>query len=50
MYKIDIKGTAEHLQRISIFLDNNHIQLNVVEEAINCHSLEELVESIEWSF
>ena len=47
MYKIEIKGSAEDLQRISIFLDNNHIKHSIVDDKIN-PVLEEIEGTIEW--
>ncbi len=48
MYKIEVKGNPEHLKRISIFLENNHIHHDLVEKIDNSLALEELVESINW--
>lgn len=50
MYKIEIKGSSEELQRISIFLDNNHIKYNVKDDIDNNHGLKELEECINWPF
>ncbi|WP_171037019.1 hypothetical protein [Maribacter algarum] len=50
MYKIEIKGSFEHLQRISTFLDNNHIKHNVVGDIDGGYSIEEIEESINWPF
>lgn len=49
MYKIEIKGTSEDLQRVSIFLDNNYIKHNIVEH-IEDLVLEEIDGSIDWPF
>ncbi len=45
MTKIEIKNNAEELERISIFLKNNHIKHDLVEKGTTS-SLEELVGSI----
>ncbi len=50
MYKIEIKASPEDLQRISIFLDHNHIKHNVIDDPKSCQVLEEIEESIEWPF
>lgn len=50
MYKIEIKGSSEDLQRISIFLDNNHIKHYVIDNDNYDHPLEEIEESIDWPF
>jgi len=50
MYKIEIKSSSEDLKRISIFLDNNHIKHNLVDE-IDCgHSIKEIEGTIDWPF
>ena len=50
MYKIEIKRSPEDLQRISIFLANNHIKHNVVDDIDYSHELAEIEESIHWPF
>ena len=50
MYKIEIKGTAEDLQRVSIFLENNHIKHDVSEDEIHDLVLEEMEGAIDWPF
>jgi len=49
MYKIEIKGPSEDLQRISIFLDNNHIKHNIVDDKQDS-VLEEIEGTIDWPF
>lgn len=49
MYKIEIKGSSEDLQRVSIFLDNNHIKHIIVEDAEGL-ALEEIEGTIDWPF
>lgn len=46
MNKIQIKGTNEHLERISIFLDNNHIKHNIEDN--DTPVLQEIDETIDW--
>lgn len=46
MNKIQIKGTIEHLERISIFLDINHIKHNI--ENKDTPVLQEIEETIDW--
>lgn len=50
MYKIEIKGTNDDLERISIFLENNHIKHNVEDDIHKTAVLEEMEEAIEWPF
>jgi hypothetical protein len=50
MYKIEIKNAPENLKRISIFLDNNHIKHNVIDDAEKNYEIEEIAESIPWPF
>lgn len=50
MYKIEIRGSAENLQRISMFLDNNHIKHCVIDNDDYSHPIEEIEESIDWPF
>jgi len=50
MYKIEIKASSEDLQRISVFLDNNHIKHNVIDDIDYSHGPEEIEESINWPF
>lgn len=40
MAKIEIKGTAEKLERVSIFLKTNNIEFSIIEDYGN-HSKEE---------
>ena len=46
MNKIEINNNYEELERISVFLSNNYIKHDVVEE--NNKTLEELVGSIDF--
>ncbi len=48
MYKIEIKGTNDDLERISIFLENNHIKHNVEDDIHKTPVLEEMEEAIDW--
>jgi len=48
MNKIEIKGPSETLERISIFLNNNHIKHDVVGNEQISQGLCEIEESIEW--
>lgn len=48
MYKIEIKGSAEHMLRISTFLDNNHIKHGVIDEVSPDLPIEEMDLSIDW--
>ena len=48
MYKIEIKGTNDDLERISIFLENNHIKHNVEDDINQTVVLEEMEEAIDW--
>lgn len=49
MYKIEIKGTPEDIQRISIFLDNNHLKHSIKDDVSSSPSvLEEISEAIDW--
>ncbi len=50
MYKIEIKDSFENLERISIFLENNHIKHFVVSDIDSEHSIAEIEESINWPF
>jgi hypothetical protein len=50
MYKIEIKASPDDLQRISIFLSNNHIKHNVSDDIDHSLVLEEIEESINWPF
>lgn len=46
--KIEIKGTLEDLQRISIFLDNNYITYAFAEAENHKTTLDEWEGSIDW--
>lgn len=48
MYKIEIKGTPEDLQRISIFLDNNHLEHCITDDISHTPVREEISETIDW--
>lgn len=50
MKRIVIEGPYENLERISIFLDNNHIKHNVVGNSAYGNTFEEIQESIDWPF
>ncbi|MFH6604438.1 hypothetical protein ACEZ3G_13175 [Maribacter algicola] len=49
MHKIEIKGSSEDLQRISIFLDNNYIKYDIVDDRQDS-ILEEIEGTIDWPF
>ena len=50
MNKIEIKGpyNRDTLERISIFLDNNHIKHDVVGDTGHSEAREEFGETIDW--
>ena len=49
MYKIEIKGTPEDIQRISTFLDNNHLKHRIKEDVSpSPPTLEEISDAIDW--
>ncbi len=48
MKKIEIKGPCDTLERISIFLDNNHIKYDLIGDAGYGQAPEEFQESIDW--
>ncbi len=48
MNKIEIKGPNEILERISIFLENNHIKHNMIDDAGCGEATDEIRESIDW--
>lgn len=50
MNKIEIKGPYETLERISIFLDNNHIKHKVMGNLGYGQEPDEIQESIDWPF
>jgi len=50
MDKIEIKGCLETLKRISIFLENNHIDYVLINNIIDDQIQEEINESIDWPF
>ena len=50
MKKIEIKGPYDTLERISIFLDNNHIKNNVIGDVAYAQTPDEFQESIDWPF
>lgn len=50
MNKIEIKGSDDTLERISIFLDNNHINHNVIGDISYGRTLDEIQESFDWPF
>jgi hypothetical protein len=50
MDKIVIRGPYEKLSRISIFLDNNHIEYDMVGDLGHGHATDEIRESIDWPF
>ena len=50
MKKIEIKGPYDTLERISIFLDNNHIKHDVIGDVGYGQAPGEFQESIDWPF
>ncbi len=50
MKKIEIKGPYDTLERISIFLDNNHIKHDVIGDVGYGQAPGEIQESIDWPF
>ena len=48
MNKIEIEGPYETLERISIFLENNHIKHNVIGDLGYGQAPAEIQESIDW--
>jgi len=48
MAKIEIKGTPEELQRVSVFLNNNHIKHLIINDEESELLLEEKDGSIDW--
>ncbi|HZJ20835.1 MAG TPA: hypothetical protein VFD35_10860 [Pricia sp.] len=50
MNKIEIKGPYDTLERISIFLNNNHIKHDVIGNVVYGQAPDEFQESIDWPF